>query len=207
MAKYQGTADSESCKLCDIGKFSNASGSLYCVNCPEGKHQNTSGHAGCARCPVGQFQTAGQGLCKSCAIGTYQSHAGQGSCIDCESGQFENRTGGVGCDQCGTCPTGSRTGCSGANAGFCAHCPPGKFANIASGALLVPQTSTRSQVDAKGCTLCQNGHYQNDQGKRFVILSRAVCRSKRVRLLQRRAAIRAKLLARRFAADGARKWR
>ena len=60
-----------------------------------------------------------------------------------------------------------KLGCSGANAGFCAHCPPGKFANIASGCVACPANKYQFQVDAEGCTLCQNGQYQNDPGQAF----------------------------------------
>ena len=126
--KYQ-TTTSDSCVVCEIGKYQNEKGQTSCKNCgvTSGIHsyQDETGKSSCKYCGNGKQTVSSTLGCEDCAIGRYSNSNQQ--CIDCENAKYADQTGRSSCYNCdagyGSLPASTAESA-------CTLCPHGQSVTI-----------------------------------------------------------------------------
>lgn len=155
-----------SCSPCAAGTVSGA-GSQTCSICNSGKYQDETGKAECKTCGAGTYTptTSPWNLCKKCEAGKAQSSDRQTSCNECVAGKYQ-ATEGVN-KECTLCEQGkyidkaAATICLGCHQdqyqpdtgkSKCETCASGKYAEGAS---------NPTAPGALSCSECAAGKYMN----------------------------------------------
>jgi len=122
---------STTCKVCEIGTFSNKIGSLSCTLCPAGKFSGNEGSSVCSNC-----------------VGSSYAKSGASSCIECDF-PLNNNT------NCwyNTCPAGRYAN---TKSYTCDECPIGTYSSYASTSCEICQLNTFSAevATANSCAAC-----------------------------------------------------
>ena len=95
---------------------------------------------------------SGSHHCAGCASGRYHESAGQQTCKVCEAGRFQPKRESTTCNDCNyNCDKGQfHSGCGGAVPGSCKLCKAGQY--------------KAARDDARQCTLCGAGKFQDTTG-------------------------------------------
>ncbi len=167
VAKYTATSGESACTDCTLGTWSNTSESASeenCQKCLAGKYSDTelsTTQDNCKNCGYGKYSLIGSATCTDCRAGTFNQKAGQSTCKNCSAGWFVDYKGAHSCKSVGTpqdnrCEKGTFS-LSGASA--CSSCPAGKFNDHLNASTCNDcSVGFYSAYDgATGCGLCPNG--------------------------------------------------
>jgi hypothetical protein len=168
--------DTDSCELCQVGKFSNDRDVSACLVCPIGWYALESRpYIACLACSRGKYgkvvTSVDESACYSCAAGRFSEDFGleaeernsQGtiplSCKGCPKGRWSS-TEGIEkeslCESCAPGKYGSSTG-GADNRASCTHCAVGRF------------SETVGAWELNTCTGCPSGFYIGTTGLTYCL--------------------------------------
>jgi len=156
--------ESNKCKVCETGKFSDEIGGICnncspgfssnivetqkCEKCKSGKYTKGVHTIECIDCPTGFFSTiTGSNSCKACFKGKYSIISGSDNiqnCLDCQNGKISEE----GKTTCENCDMGKWA----KNKIQCIDCKEGKYSSILN------------IISEDSCELCPSGKYSEIAG-------------------------------------------
>lgn len=94
------SADGRQCIPCIPGSFANREATESCLLCDQGKWQSATGGTTCDDCLAGTRRSSKDHGCTACTPGTFSSSPGQAECERCARGFWNSETGSTQCSQC-----------------------------------------------------------------------------------------------------------